>query len=89
MGHRKHTVIFTENAGMTTMTKTALSTEIFSAASLHLDVLDTFIAVVQGKLAETATPFAHDSLTDLLANLTDQRDTYLAFAEPLTTTAAA
>jgi hypothetical protein len=74
---------------MTTMTKTALSAEIFDAATLHLSLLNEFIAVVQGKLAETATPFARDSLADLLANLTDQRETYLAFAEPLTTIAAA
>jgi hypothetical protein len=74
---------------MTTMTKTAFSTEIFNAATLHLSVLDDFIAVVQGRLAGTTNSFARDSLTDLLANLSEQRDSYLAFAEPVTTATAA
>jgi len=73
---------------MTTMTKTAFSTEIFSAAALHLDVLDEFIAVVQGRLAGTDNAFARDSLTDLLANLTDQRETYLVLAASPMTAAA-
>ncbi len=71
------------------MTKTAFSSEIFSAATLHLDVLDAFIAVVQGKLAATDDAFARDSLTDLLLSLTEQRETYLAFAIPAVTAAAA
>ena len=71
------------------MTKTAFSAEIFNAATLHLSVLDDFIAVVQGKLAATDNAFARDSLNDLLANLTDQRDSYLAFAAPAMTAAAA
>ncbi len=65
------------------MTTPALSTDLLAAAALHLDVLDDFIAVVQDKLSATDNPFARDSLTDLLANLTDQRDGYLALAEPL------
>ncbi len=73
------------------MTKTALSAEIVDAAALHLDLLGDFIAVVQGRLAQDAlvagNPFARDSLTDLLASLIDQRDTYLALAEPLTAAA--
>ncbi len=74
---------------MTTMTKTALSSELLSAAALHRDVLDEFIAVTQGKLAGTANPFVRDSLTDLLTSLTEQRETYLAFAETLATAVAA
>ncbi|WP_143268233.1 hypothetical protein [Azospirillum agricola] len=71
------------------MTKTNFSSEIFSAATLHLDVLDEFIAVVQGKLVATDNAFARDSLTDLLANLTEQRETYLAFAAPTMVATAA
>lgn len=71
------------------MTKTAFSSEIFSAATLHLDVLDSFIAIAQDKLATTENAFARDSLTDLLASLTEQRDGYLAFAAPAVTAAAA
>ncbi|MBP2232928.1 hypothetical protein J2847_006263 [Azospirillum agricola] len=67
--------------------KTAIASEIVSAAALHLDVLDGFIAVVQGKLAATSDAFLRDSLTDLLASLTEQRETYLAFA-PLMSAAA-
>ena len=69
------------------MTKTAFSSEIFSAATLHLDILDQFVGIVQGKLAETDNAFARDSLTDLLASLTDQRDGYMAFAVPMATAA--
>ncbi len=85
-------MIFAANAGMTTMMKTAFSSEIFSAATLHLGVLDEFIAVVQGRLARdtlvAGSPFARDSLADLLANLTEQRETYLAFAAPSVAAAA-
>lgn len=62
------------------MTKTAFSSEIFSAASLHLGVLDDFIAVVESKLAQTVNPFARDSLGDLLVSLMEQRETYLSEA---------
>lgn len=64
------------------MTKNTFSSEIFSAATVHLGVLDEFIAVVEGKLAETVNPFARDSLGDLLASLTEQRETYLAQGLP-------
>lgn len=64
------------------MTKNSFSSEIFSAATVHLGVLDEFIAVVEGKLAETVNPFARDSLNDLLASLTEQRETYLAQGLP-------
>lgn len=63
---------------------TVPASEILSAAALHLEVLDAFIAVVRDKMAGTADPFARDSLADLLTNLTDQRDTYLAFAPAMT-----
>lgn len=70
------------------MTTTALPADIFSAAALHLDVLDEFIAIARDKLAQTDNAFARDSLTDLLTNLTDQRETYLALAAPMTTATA-
>lgn len=63
--------------------KTAIASEIVSAAALHVDVLDKFITVVQDKLAVADEAFTRDSLTDLLANLTDQRDTYLTLATPM------
>lgn len=73
------------------MTKTDFSTEIFTAAALHLDVTDEFIAIAQAKLADAGTGFARDSLTDLLAGLTEQRDGYRAVldAAPRTVTALA
>ena len=52
------------------------------SAKLHLSVLDDFIAVVERKLTETANPFARDSLSDMLADLREQRDGYLTLAEP-------
>jgi hypothetical protein len=70
-----------------TMTTPALSNDILAATTLHLDVLDDFIAVVQDKLSATDAAFARDSLGDLLVNLADQRDGYRAFAEPLTVAA--
>lgn len=71
------------------MMKAAFPTEICNAAALHLDVLDSFIAVVEGKLAQATDAFARDSLTDLLTSLTEQRETYVAFAAPMVTAAAA
>ncbi|AWK90222.1 hypothetical protein [Azospirillum thermophilum] len=65
----------------------AFSSDIFTAANLHLSVLDEFIAIVQSKLAETVNPFARDSLNDLLANLTEQRDSYLMLADSIALTA--
>ena len=64
------------------MTTASSSYDIFVAAQLHLNVLDEFIAIAQAKLNETVNPFARDSLKDLIANLTEQRDSYAAFAEP-------
>ncbi|HEY0837623.1 MAG TPA: hypothetical protein VGE72_27155 [Azospirillum sp.] len=61
----------------------SLSSDVFAATQVHLSVLDEFIAVVQKKLDETPNPFARDSLRDLLCSLTDQRDSYVAFAEPI------
>lgn len=71
------------------MTKTSFSSDLFTAATLHLDVLDDFIAIAQAKLARTDNAFAQDSLTDLLATLTEQRAGYLAFAAPSVTAVAA
>lgn len=60
----------------------SFSGEVARSANLHLSVLDEFIAVVQRKLSETANPFARDSLSDMLADLIEQRGGYLALAEP-------
>ncbi|SMH41423.1 hypothetical protein [Azospirillum agricola] len=58
-------------------TTTASSADIFAAVALHLDVLDRFITVVQGRLAVADDPFVRDSLADLLMDLNDQHDAYL------------
>ncbi|HYH20583.1 MAG TPA: hypothetical protein VD995_18400 [Azospirillum sp.] len=60
-----------------------ISNDVFAATQVHLSVLDEFIAVVQKKLDETPNPFARDSLKDLLGSLTDQRDSYVAYADPV------
>jgi hypothetical protein len=59
-----------------------LSNDIISAASVHLSVLDEFIATVQSKLDENSNPFVRDSLSDLLSSLRDQREGYSLFAAP-------
>ena len=57
------------------MSKTDCAVNVFASASLHLDVVDEFIAIAQSKLNGTTSEFARDSLTDLLAGLTEQRET--------------
>ncbi|MGA1860488.1 hypothetical protein VH569_31280 [Azospirillum sp. 11R-A] len=74
------------------MTKTDCAANVFASASLHLDVVDEFIAITQSKLDGSSSEFTRDSLTDLLAGLTEQRETYrsvLAAAEPIVTALAA
>lgn len=61
----------------------AMSKDVFAAATLHLEVLEEFIAVVRGKMETATDAFARDSLSDLLISLTEQRDTYQAFAIPM------
>ncbi|MBP2292647.1 hypothetical protein [Azospirillum rugosum] len=65
------------------------SNDVVAAASVHLNILDEFIATVQKKMDETVNPFVRDSLVDLLANLRDQREGYSLFAAPATTSVAA
>lgn len=60
------------------MSKTDCAVNVFAAASLHLDVVDEFIAIAQSKLDGATSDFTRDSLTDLLAGLTEQRETYRA-----------
>ncbi|SMF41939.1 hypothetical protein SAMN02982917_2086 [Azospirillum oryzae] len=60
------------------MSKTDCAINVFSSASLHLDVVDEFIAIAQSKLDGATSDFTRDSLTDLLAGLTEQRETYRA-----------
>ncbi len=64
------------------MNSQAISNDIVSAATVHLNVLDEFIATVQTKLDENSNPFVRDSLTDLLSSLRDQREGYSLFAAP-------
>lgn len=67
------------------MSKIEFAASIFTSASLHLDVVDEFIAITQSKLDGSTSEFTRDSLTDLLTGLTEQRETYrsvLAAAEP-------
>lgn len=70
------------------MSQTVPASDILCAATLHLEVLDAFIAVARDKMAGTANPFARDSLNDLVGSLAEQRETYLAFAAPLADLAA-
>lgn len=65
------------------------SNDIVAAASVHLNILDEFIATVQKKMDEAVNPFVRDSLVDLLANLRDQREGYSLFAAPAATSVAA
>ncbi|MBP2303218.1 hypothetical protein [Azospirillum picis] len=73
------------------MTTPVFSDEIFAAASLHLNVVDDFIAIAQAKLATVTGEFARDSMADLLAGLDEQREAYRATLEatlPVTALAA-
>ncbi|WP_372400653.1 hypothetical protein ABMY26_35495 (plasmid) [Azospirillum sp. HJ39] len=73
------------------MSKTSFSAEILNSSSLHLDIVDEFIAITQSKLTGATSEFARDSLTDLLSGLTAQRETYravLATIQPVTALAA-
>ncbi|ALG75607.1 hypothetical protein VY88_28930 [Azospirillum thiophilum] len=73
------------------MSKTDYAAEIFNSSSLHLDIVDEFIAIAQSKLNSATSEFARDSLTDLLSGLTAQRETYravLATVQPITALAA-
>lgn len=65
------------------------SNDVVAAASLHLSILDEFIATAQKKMDEAVNPFVRDSLVDLLTNLRDQREGYRLFAAPALDTAAA
>ncbi|MCW2240970.1 hypothetical protein [Azospirillum canadense] len=66
------------------MKAVSFSDDVLEAATVHLGVLDDFIAIAQTKLNETPNVFARDSLSDLLASLREQRDSYAAFALPVT-----
>ncbi|MCM8738724.1 hypothetical protein M5E06_31995 [Azospirillum sp. A1-3] len=67
---------------MTAPIAAPIAQDVLAAATLHLDVLEEFIAVVRRRMASTTDTFARDSLTDLLLNLTEQRDGYQALAMP-------
>lgn len=74
------------------MSKTDCAAGVFASASLHMDVIDEFIAIIQSKLNGSTSDFTRDSLTDLLSGLTEQRETYraaLAAAQPTTAPATA
>ena len=59
-----------------------IAKDVLASATLHLDVLEEFIAVVRRRMATTTDTFARDSLNDLLLSLTEQRDSYQALAIP-------
>lgn len=61
-------------------TKSIPASDILCAATLHLEVLESFIGVARDRMAATTNAFARDSLNDLLGNLVEQREAYLAFA---------
>ncbi|HYE53045.1 MAG TPA: hypothetical protein VEB20_25835 [Azospirillaceae bacterium] len=60
-----------------------LARNVQAAANLHIDIIDEFISIVRGKMADTAEPFVRDSLNELLVSLREQRDAHLLMAEPL------
>lgn len=64
-----------------------IAKDVLASATLHLDVLEEFIAVVRRRMAATTDAFARDSLNDLLLSLTEQRDSYQALAMPAAVTA--
>ena len=57
------------------------SNEIHAASLMHLGILDEFIRVVEDKLEAPMAPFLRDSLSDLLSNLAEQRETYTMLTE--------
>jgi hypothetical protein len=57
------------------------SSDIHAASLMHLGILDEFIRVVEGKLDVSMAPFLRDSLSDLLSNLAEQRETYTTLTE--------
>ena len=57
------------------------SDEIHAASLVHLSILDEFIRVVEGKIDASMAPFLRDSLSDLLSNLAEQRETYMVLTE--------
>lgn len=65
------------------MQSLSISAAIINSASLHMSVLDEFIAVVQRKGAETENGFARESLSELLSSLTEQRALYGGLAAPV------
>ncbi|WP_042446938.1 hypothetical protein [Azospirillum sp. B510] len=60
------------------MSKIDCAVTVFVSASIHLKMIDEFIAIAQSKLNGVTCDFTRDSLTDLLAGLTEQRETYRA-----------
>lgn len=60
------------------------SDEIHAASQVHLTILDEFIRVVEDRIETSMAPFLRDSLSDLLSNLADQRETYTALTEDTT-----
>lgn len=73
---------------MTAQIAAPIAQDVLASATLHLDVLEEFIAVVRRRMASATDSFARDSLNDLLLSLTEQRDSYQAFlplaaAEPV------
>lgn len=67
---------------MTAQTAAPIAKDVLASATLHLDVLEEFIAVVRRRMASATDSFARDSLNDLLLSLTEQRDSYQALAMP-------
>jgi len=57
------------------------SDEIHAASLVHLGILDEFIRVVESKMDTPMAPFLRDSLSDLLGNLAEQRETYTTLTE--------
>lgn len=63
---------------MTAPIAAPIAKDVLASATLHLEVLEEFMAVVRRRLTATDDAFARDSLTDLLLSLTEQRDDYQA-----------
>ena len=73
---------------MTAPIAAPIAKDVLASATLHLDVLEEFIAVVRRRMASATDSIARGSLNDLQLSLTEQRDSYQAFlplaaAEPV------
>lgn len=58
------------------MAKQVISQDLRSIAAVQARLVDRFIDLVQAELGRTETPFARETLRDMLGSLRDERDAY-------------